>query len=112
MEKNAKIYVAGHSGLVGSAIMRNLTQKGFTNIVTKAHKNLDLLNQNEVNNFFESEKPEYVFLAAALVGGIGANSTYPADFIYKNTMIGFNVVEAARKHGVKAYESWFYMYIS
>ena len=101
MEKNAKIYVAGHSGLVGSAIMRNLTQKGFTNIVTKAHKNLDLLNQNEVNNFFESEKPEYVFLAAALVGGIGANSTYPADFIYKNTMIGFNVVEAARKHGVK-----------
>ena len=101
MEKNAKIYVAGHRGLVGSAIVRNLTQKGYTNIVTRTHKELDLLNQSAVNNFFETEKPEYVFLAAAHVGGIGANSTYPADFIYQNMMIGFNVVEAARKYGVK-----------
>ena len=101
MEKNAKIYVAGHRGLVGSAIVRNLTKKGYTNIVTRTHKELDLLNQSAVNTFFETEKPEYVFLAAAHVGGIGANSTYPADFIYQNMMIGFNVVEAARKNGVK-----------
>ncbi|MBR6215415.1 MAG: NAD-dependent epimerase/dehydratase family protein, partial [Spirochaetaceae bacterium] len=101
MEKNAKIYVAGHRGLVGSAIVRNLTKKGYTNIVTRTHKELDLLNQSAVNAFFETEKPEYVFLAAAHVGGIGANSTYPADFIYQNMMIGFNVVEAARKNGVK-----------
>lgn len=101
MDKNAKIYVAGHRGLVGSAIVRNLTQKGYTNIVTRNHKELDLLNQSAVNTFFETEKPEYVFLVAAHVGGIGANSTYPADFIYQNMMIGFNVVEAARKNGVK-----------
>ena len=101
MEKNAKIYVAGHRGLVGSAIVRNLTKKGYTNIITRTHKELDLLNQSAVNTFFETEKPEYVFLAAAHVGGIGANSTYPADFIYQNMMRGFNVVEAARKNGVK-----------
>ncbi len=101
MDKSSKIYVAGHRGLVGSAIVRNLTAKGYTNIVTRTHKELDLLNQAQVQEFFETEKPEYVFLAAAHVGGIGANSTYPADFIYQNMMIGFNVVEAARKTGVK-----------
>lgn len=101
MEKNAKIYVAGHRGLVGSAIVRNLQSKGYTNIITKTHSELDLLNQTAVNNFFDTEKPDYVFLAAAHVGGIGANSTYPADFIYQNMMIGFNIVEASRKNNVK-----------
>jgi len=101
MNKNEKIFVAGHRGLVGSAIVRNLQSKGYTNIVTRTHKELDLLNQAQVDAFFASEKPDYVFLAAAHVGGIGANSTYPADFIYQNMMIGFNVVEAARKYGVK-----------
>lgn len=101
MEKNSKIYVAGHRGLVGSAIVRNLQKKGYTNIITKTHSELDLMNQSEVNKFFETEKPEYVFLAAAHVGGIGANSEHPADFIYQNMMIGFNVVEAGRKNGVK-----------
>ncbi|MBR0031107.1 MAG: GDP-L-fucose synthase [Treponema sp.] len=101
MQKSSKIYVAGHRGLVGSAIARSLKEKGYTNIVTRTHSELDLLNQAKVNEFFETEKPEYVFLAAAHVGGIGANSTYPADFIYKNMVIGFNIVEAARKNGVK-----------
>lgn len=101
MEKNSKIYVAGHRGLVGSAIVRCLEEKGYTNIIKKTHKELDLLNQKAVDDFFASEKPEYVFLAAAHVGGIGANSTYPADFIYQNMMIGFNIVEASRKNGVK-----------
>ncbi|AEE17636.1 GDP-L-fucose synthase family protein [Treponema brennaborense] len=101
MNKNAKIYIAGHRGLVGGAIARCLTEKGYTNIVTRTHSELDLLNQAAVNAFFAAEKPEYVFLAAAHVGGIGANSAYPADFIYQNMMIGFNVVEAARVNGVK-----------
>ena len=101
MDKNAKIYVAGHRGLVGGAIYRNLVSKGYTNIVTRTHKELDLLNQQAVNDFFEEQMPEYVFLAAAHVGGIGANSTSPADFIYQNMMIGFNIVEASRKNGVK-----------
>lgn len=101
MEKNAKIYVAGHRGLVGGAIIRRLQEAGYTNIITRTHKELDLLNQIEVNNFIAAERPEYIFLAAAHVGGIGANSSYPADFIYKNMMIGFNVVEAARASGVK-----------
>lgn len=101
MEKNAKIYVAGHRGLVGGSIVRCLKEKGYTNIITRTHKELDLLNQAAVNEFFAAEKPEYVFLAAAHVGGIGANSTYPADFIYQNMVIGFNVVEAARVNGVK-----------
>lgn len=101
MDKNAKIYVAGHHGLVGGAIYRNLVSKGYTNIVTRTHKELDLLNQQAVNDFFEEQMPEYVFLAAAHVGGIGANSTSPADFIYQNMMIGFNIVEASRKNGVK-----------
>jgi GDP-L-fucose synthase len=101
MEKNAKIYIAGHRGLVGSAIMRCLRAAGFSNMLARTHDELDLLNQSTVNNFFEKEKPEYVFLAAAKVGGIGANSTYPADFIYQNTMISFNVIHGAYKNGVK-----------
>ena len=101
MEKNAKIYVAGHRGLVGGSIVRCLQEKGYTNIVIRTHDELDLLNQAAVNDFFLKERPEYVFLAAAYVGGIGANSTYPADFIYRNMLIGFNVVEAARVNSVK-----------
>jgi len=101
MEKNAKIYIAGHRGLVGSAIMRRLQAAGLSNLITRTHDQLDLLDQEAVNDFFEKEKPEYVFLAAAKVGGIGANSSYPADFIFQNTMIGFNVVHSAYKNGVK-----------
>jgi len=101
MNKNAKIYIAGHRGLVGGAVMRHLQSAGFTNLITRTHNELDLLDQQAVNDFFEKEKPEYVFLAAAKVGGIGANSTYPADFIYQNTMIGFNVINSAYKNGVK-----------
>jgi GDP-L-fucose synthase len=101
MNKNAKIYIAGHRGLVGGAIVRKLRTEGYTNLLIRSHAELDLLDQTAVNNFFEKEKPEYVFLAAAKVGGIGANSTYPADFIYQNTMIGFNVVHAAYKNNVK-----------
>lgn len=101
MNYDSKIYVAGHRGLVGGAIVRCLKEKGYANIVTRTHKELDLLNQAAVNEFFAAEKPDYVFLAAAHVGGIGANSIYPADFIYQNMVIGFNVVEAARVNGVK-----------
>lgn len=101
MNKDAKIYIAGHRGLVGNAILRNLQAEGFSNLLTCAHLELDLIDQSAVYNFFEKEKPEYVFLAAAKVGGIVANSTYPADFIYANTMIGFNVIHAAYKYGVK-----------
>jgi GDP-L-fucose synthase len=101
MDKNSKIYVAGHRGLVGSAIMRRLQAGGYTNIVTRTHNELDLLNQSAVNEFFAVEKPEYVFLAAAKVGGIGGNSNYHADFIYQNMIIGFNVIHAAYKNGVK-----------
>jgi GDP-L-fucose synthase len=101
MNKNAKIYIAGHRGLVGGAILRNLRAAGFSNLLTKTHDELDLTNQSAVNDFFEKEKPEYVFLAAAKVGGIGANSAYPADFIYQNTMIGFNVIHGAHLNGVK-----------
>ena len=101
MEKNSKIYLSGHRGLVGSAIHRCLQKEGFTNIITKSHSELDLCNQQAVDEFFEKEKPEYVILAAAKVGGIMANSTYPAEFIYQNLMIGTNVVHASYKHGVK-----------
>ena len=101
MNKNDKIYIAGHRGLVGGAITRYMQKAGYSNLITRTHAELDLLNQPAVNNFFEKEKPEYVFLAAAKVGGIGANSTYPADFIYQNTMIGFNVIHGAYKSGVK-----------
>jgi len=101
MNKNAKIYIAGHRGLVGGAIVRKLQAEGYTSLLLRSHKELNLLDQAVVNIFFEKEKPEYVFLAAAKVGGIGANSTYPADFIYQNTMIGFNVVHAAYKNNVR-----------
>ncbi|ATD54255.1 GDP-L-fucose synthase [Clostridium chauvoei] len=101
MHKESKIYVAGHRGLVGSAIVRNLEAKGFKNIICKTHKELDLTNQNEVRRFFEEEKPEYVFLAAAKVGGINANNTYPADFIYENLMIQNNVIKSAHDLKVK-----------
>ena len=101
MEKNSKIFVAGHRGLVGGAIYRNLQAKGYTNIITRTHNELDLTNQKQVSDFFAQEKPEYVFLAAAHVGGIGANSTHPAAFIYQNMMIGFNIVQAAYENGVK-----------
>ncbi len=95
MEKQAKIYIAGHRGMVGSAIERRLRQDGFDNIITKTSKVLDLRNQQAVNDFFEREKPNYVFLAAAKVGGIVANNTYRADFIYENLMIEANIIHAA-----------------
>lgn len=101
MEKNAKIYVAGHRGLVGSAILRSLQKHGYENIITRTHQELDLRDQTLVNNFFEKEKPEYVFLAAAKVGGIWANSQAPADFCYDNLMISANVIHAAYEHQVK-----------
>jgi len=101
MEKDAKIYVAGHRGLVGSAIVRRLKEEGYTNIVTKTHSELDLTDQRATREFFEKERPEYVFLAAAKVGGILANDTYKADFIYRNMMIAANVIEASYKYGVK-----------
>lgn len=95
MELNSKIYIAGHRGMVGSAIMRNLQAKGYTNIVTRTSAELDLRNQQAVADFFESEKPEYIFLAAAKVGGIQANNVYRADFIYENLMIQNNVIHQA-----------------
>ncbi|MHD0314891.1 GDP-L-fucose synthase [Fusobacterium varium] len=101
MEKNSKIYVAGHRGLVGSAIVRNLKERGFTNLLVRTHKKLDLKRQEDVEKFFEQEKPEYVFLAAAKVGGIHANSTYPAEFIYDNLMIESNIIHSSYKNKVK-----------
>ena len=101
MNLDAKIYVAGHRGLVGSAIVRNLEAKGYKNIICRTHKELDLTNQEAVRIFFKEEKPEYVFLAAAKVGGIHANNTYPADFIYDNLMIQNNVIKAAHDFKVK-----------
>lgn len=101
MEKNSKIYVAGHRGLVGSAIIRNFKKKGYTNIICRTHSELDLTNQSAVRIFFEKEKPEYVFLAAAHVGGINANNNYPADFIYINMEIQNNVIKAAHDFKVK-----------
>ena len=101
MEKGSKIYVAGHRGLVGSAIVREFQKKGYTNIIGKTHKELDLIDSIVVEDFFKAEKPEYVFLAAARVGGIYANATYPADFIYENLQIQNNVIRNAHKYGVK-----------
>lgn len=101
MELNSKIYIAGHRGMVGSAIMRNLQSKGFDNIITRTSKELDLRNSQEVSDFFASEKPEYVFLAAAKVGGIQANNIYRADFIYENLMIQNNVIHNSYVNGVK-----------
>lgn len=101
MQNNSKIFVAGSNGMVGSAIIRSLEQNGFTNIITKSSKELDLRNQQEVFTFFKTEKPKYVFLAAAKVGGIHANNTYPADFIYDNMMIQNNVIHAAHLNKVE-----------
>ena len=101
MEKNAKIYIAGHRGLVGSAIWKNLQDKGYTNLVGRTHKEFDLLDGTAVRNFFDEEQPEYVFLAAAFVGGIMANSIYRADFIYKNLQIQQNVIGESFRHNVK-----------
>lgn len=101
MEKSSKIFVAGHRGMVGSAIVRKLRQEGFTNIVLRTSAELDLRNQEGVNVFFEKEKPEYVFLAAAKVGGILANNTYRADFLYDNLLMESNIIHAAYKNEVK-----------
>ena len=101
IEKNAKIYVAGHRGLVGSAIVRALEKDGYTNILKRTHKELDLTDQKAVFGFFEKERPEYVVLAAAHVGGINANQTAPADFIYINSVIQCNVIGAAHEYKVK-----------
>ena len=101
MEKTAKIFVAGHRGMVGSAIVRSLEQQGYQNIIVRTSKELDLRRQNEVENFFEKESPDYVFLASAKVGGIMANSKYPADFMYDNMMIQMNVIHEAEKKHVK-----------
>jgi GDP-L-fucose synthase len=101
MDKNAKIYIAGHRGLVGSAILKNLKSKGYQNIITRTHKALDLTNQTDVANFFKQEQPEYVFLAAAKVGGIIANNKYRADFIYANMMIQNNVIHESFVNDVK-----------
>lgn len=101
MDKNSKIYIAGHRGLVGSAIVKNLESKGYTNLVYKTHKELDLTSQDAVAKFFENEKPDYVILAAAKVGGIVANNTYRADFIYENLAIQNNVIHQAYVNGVK-----------
>ena len=101
MEKTAKIYVAGHHGLVGSAIWNNLQQKGYTNLVGRSHKELDLLDGQAVKEFFDEEQPRYVILAAAHVGGIMANSLYRADFIYQNLQIQQNVIGESFRHNVK-----------
>ena len=104
MEKNAKIYVAGHRGMVGSAIVRELEKQGYKNIVTRTHKELDLIRQDQVENFFADEKPDYVFLAAAKVGGIMGNSEALADFMYDNMVLEMNVINAAWKNGCKKLE--------
>ncbi len=101
MELNSKIYIAGHRGMVGSAILRNLTAKGYSNIITRTSAALDLRDQDSVNAFFSEEKPEYIFLAAARVGGIVANNTYRADFIYENLMIEANIIHAAAENKAK-----------
>ncbi|HIJ84602.1 MAG: GDP-L-fucose synthase [Magnetococcales bacterium] len=101
MEKNSRIFVAGHRGLVGGAIVRRLRQEGYENILERTHAELDLTRQDEVDRFFAAARPEYLFLAAAKVGGIYANATYPADFMYSNLQIQNNCFESARRHGVR-----------
>ena len=101
MKLNDKIYIAGHRGLVGSAIVRQLEGRGFTNLLMRTHKELDLTNQAQVQSFFQQENPDYIILAAAKVGGIYANNTYPADFIYQNLMIQTNVINSAFENKVK-----------
>ena len=104
MEKNSKIYVAGHRGMVGSAIVRELRRQGYANIITRTHAELDLTRQSDVEAFFAQERPEYVFLAAAKVGGIVANDTAPADFMYENMMLGMNVIHSAWRSGCRKLE--------
>ncbi|MCD8289387.1 MAG: GDP-L-fucose synthase [Prevotella sp.] len=104
MERESKIYVAGHRGMVGSAIVRCLTRQGYVNIITRTHKELDLRRQADVEAFFAAERPEYVFLAAAKVGGIVANESAPADFMYDNMMLEMNVIHAAWKNGCRKLE--------
>ena len=104
MEKDAKIYVAGHRGMVGSAICRELARQGYRNIITRTHAELDLCRQDAVDAFFATEKPEYIFLAAAKVGGIQANAEAPADFMYQNMMLEMNVIHAAWQNGCKKLE--------
>lgn len=104
MDKNSKIYVAGHNGMVGSAIVRELKKQGYTNLILKSHNELDLTNQADVEKFFASEKPEYVFLAAAKVGGIVANNSALADFMYENMILEMNVIHSAWKNGCKKLE--------
>lgn len=104
MDKSSKIYVAGHKGMVGSAIVRRLTELGYSNLVLRTHEELDLTRQSSVEDFFEKEKPEYVFLAAAKVGGIGANSSALADFMYENMIMEMNVIHSAFVYGVKKLE--------
>jgi GDP-L-fucose synthase len=101
MDAGSKIYIAGHRGMVGSAISRKLTREGYTNLVTRTRQELNLLEQEKVKRFFSDEKPEYVFLAAAKVGGIMANATYPAEFIYENLTIQTNIIHQAYLNGVK-----------
>ena len=101
MDKESKIYVAGHTGLVGSAIVRALKTRGYSQLITRSQNSLDLKDQGAVREFFGAEKPEYVFLAAAKVGGILANSTYKAEFIYDNLAIATNVIDASYRGGVK-----------
>ncbi|HZI02161.1 MAG TPA: NAD-dependent epimerase/dehydratase family protein, partial [Flavisolibacter sp.] len=101
MEKESKIYIAGSRGMVGAAIVRKLKEDGYTNLVTRSSADLDLRNQEQVNRFFETEKPDYAFIAAAKVGGVLANNTYRAEFLYDNLMIEANVIHAAYVHGVK-----------
>ena len=104
MEKNAKIYVAGHRGMVGSAIVRELQRQGYTNLITRTHSELDLTRQDAVEKFFAEEKPEYVFLAAAKVGGIMGNATAKADFMYENMILEMNVIHSAWRNGCKKLE--------
>ncbi len=104
MDRKSKIYVAGHLGMVGSAIVRELHRQGYDNIITRTHAELDLCRQDAVEHFFSAERPEYVFLAAAKVGGIGANSAAPADFMYMNMMLEMNVIHAAMQNGCKKLE--------
>lgn len=104
MEKDSRIYVAGHRGMVGSAIVRELRRQGYANIITRTHSELDLTRQSDVEAFFAQERPEYVFLAAAKVGGIVANDTAPADFMYENMMLGMNVINSAWRSGCRKLE--------
>ena len=101
MEKDSKIYIAGHRGLVGSALVRKLTEMGYMNLIARTHAELDLTRQRDVEDFFDKERPEYVFLAAARVGGILANNTYPAEFIYSNIVVQSNVIHSSYLFGVK-----------